>query len=229
MLTGKLLGQAIDSARKRKGVSKAQLARDFGVKAPSVQSWIERGTISKDKLMELTRYFNDVAGPEHWGEPALSNVVRMPAAKHKTDQHSITISRFDIGASMGKGKLAPEGYVDAVQRITVSKEYLTRAVSYSASSNLAMITGFGDSMVGTYSDGDLLLVDRGVTAIKLDAVYVLLYQGELFIKRIQRRPGANMLMISDNPAYPPIEITEPAAGNLEVLGRVLMVWNARKL
>jgi len=67
MLTGTELGAAIAAAIKAKRVTKKAVAEVFGVKPPSVQGWISRGTISKAKLPDLWRYFSDVAGPEHWG------------------------------------------------------------------------------------------------------------------------------------------------------------------
>lgn len=67
MLTGPDLGAAIERARLLKGVSKKQLAADFGVTAPSVQDWVKRGTIDKAKLPGLWRYFADVVEPSHWG------------------------------------------------------------------------------------------------------------------------------------------------------------------
>jgi len=67
MLTGKELGEAIAAAIKMKGVSQRALAAHFGVKPPSVQDWIKRGTIGKDKLPGLWDYFSDVVGPDHWG------------------------------------------------------------------------------------------------------------------------------------------------------------------
>ncbi len=37
------------------------------VQPPSIYDWIKKGSISKDKLPELWRFFSDVVGPEHWG------------------------------------------------------------------------------------------------------------------------------------------------------------------
>lgn len=72
MLTKQEFGAAIAKAINLKiqtGAirSQADVARHFGVKPPSVSDWIKKGAISKDKLMELYRYFSDVAGHEHWG------------------------------------------------------------------------------------------------------------------------------------------------------------------
>lgn len=67
MLSGRELGDAIEAARKLKGVQKKDMARHFGVKPPSIQSWVKRGTVAKSRLSKLFAYFEDVVGPEHWG------------------------------------------------------------------------------------------------------------------------------------------------------------------
>lgn len=72
MLSGKVLGRAIEQAINKKlstgsAKSKAEIARHFKIKPPSIHDWINKGSISKDKLPELWNYFSDVVGPEHWG------------------------------------------------------------------------------------------------------------------------------------------------------------------
>lgn len=67
MLTGKELGAAIKDAIEKKGVRQTEVAKHFDVKPPSIQDWIKKGTIGKEKLPKLWEYFSGVAGPEHWG------------------------------------------------------------------------------------------------------------------------------------------------------------------
>lgn len=72
MLKGKELGTAIGEAIGLKIasgaiVSKADVAKHFGIKTPSIYDWIKKGSISKDRLFALWSYFSDVVGPEHWG------------------------------------------------------------------------------------------------------------------------------------------------------------------
>lgn len=72
MLKGKDFGAAIGRAIKLKldagaAKSKAEIARHFGMKPPSLADWVNKGSVSKDKLPEMWRYFSDVAGPDHWG------------------------------------------------------------------------------------------------------------------------------------------------------------------
>ncbi len=72
MLKGKEFGAAIGAAIQKKldsGAvrSKAEIARHFGIKPPSLYDWEKKGSVDKSKLTELWRYFSDVVGPEHWG------------------------------------------------------------------------------------------------------------------------------------------------------------------
>ncbi|ECJ2932171.1 hypothetical protein FN906_11820 [Salmonella enterica subsp. enterica] len=84
MLSGKELGLAIAQAIDKKlalgtARTKAEIARHFEIKPPSIHDWIKKGSISKDKLPELWKYFSDVVGPEHWG---LEYFPNQEAIKH---------------------------------------------------------------------------------------------------------------------------------------------------
>lgn len=241
MLTGKELGDAIESARKAKGISKKKLAEDFGVTPPSVQGWVKNGRIDKAKLMQLMEYFAANVGPKHWGLTATpaqlagSDKVQpgdlkliMTDEAHRSPYY-LTIPQLDVSASMGPGIESP-GHVDTIRDITVRLEWLReQGVTYSMVENLAIITGDGDSMAGTFNNGDSLLVDRGITEIRTDAIYVFTLDGQLFIKRLQRMAGGNLRMISDNPIYPAMVIEGEQLDRVHIQARVLLAWNARKL
>jgi len=89
MLKGKELGQAIKKAIELKlelgsAKSKTEIARHFDVRLPSVYDWINKGSISKDKLTKLFDYFSDVAGPQHWGIPD-GSMLQVPSHDTETD------------------------------------------------------------------------------------------------------------------------------------------------
>lgn len=67
MHTGKKLGDAIAEAIRRKGVKRKEVADHFGIKEPSIATWISKGAIDKGKLPLLWLYFQDVADMTHWG------------------------------------------------------------------------------------------------------------------------------------------------------------------
>lgn len=141
----------------------------------------------------------------------------------------ILIPQYDVRASMGPGQALPSSYVDTIRHIAVSPDYLREAgVAYTAARNLAVVTGFGESMNKTFSSGDPLIIDRGVNELVTDGVYLFTLAGMLYIKRLQLLPG-KVRMISDNDAFPPYDIEGAEADQLIIHARVLLAWNARKL
>lgn len=146
----------------------------------------------------------------------------------KTDV--VEIPLMNASGSMGLGRPAPD-HETVVDVLRLSRDWVhSNLKSISNPANLAALSAYGDSMEPTFADGDILMVDRGVNAIRLDAVYVLQLHGELFIKRVQRRITDGAIIIkSDNPIYEPAVISNGERESLSVLGRVVWAWNGRKL
>lgn len=111
-----------------------------------------------------------------------------------------------------------------IQSWRVSQEWLQKNVrSCSATSNLVIVTGFGDSMRPMFNPGDPLLVDTGVQSVEFDAVYFFRVDDEGFIKRLQRIPGEGIRVLSANrDHYDPWTIKKGM--DFQVFGRVLKVW-----
>lgn len=133
-------------------------------------------------------------------------------------------------ASMGNGALI-SNHIDAVESMRVRISELRKLLpSFSAPRNLRLLDARGPSMEPTFKDGDVLIVDVGITEVKLDAVYVMSKKDELFVKRLTRHPVRDgvLVMTSDNKDHPPFEIDVERDG-FRLEGLVLMVWNARRL
>lgn len=140
---------------------------------------------------------------------------------------AVVLAATDVRASMGAGADQP-AQEEVVSQMVVDETWLRRNCTFTAAENLALITGVGDSMKPTFEDGDALLVDRGIKEIKVDAVYCVALNEELYVKRLQRRPDGTVLMISDNSAYEAYPVN-PRKDRISILGRVVMTWNARRL
>ncbi|GAB1578640.1 helix-turn-helix transcriptional regulator [Bordetella petrii] len=235
MLTGEQLGQAIRAAIKKKGVTQKAVAAEFGVKPPSVQDWIKRGVIAKDKLPKLWQYFADVVGPEHWGlrewpaAPLADDIQAEHAAGLTPLSHqpstSVTISQYDTGGRMGAAGVELRDQPGIIESWRVSREWLEKNVrGFASASSLCLVTGFGDSMRPMFNPGDPLIVDASVRSVEFDAVYFFRVGNEGFIKRLQRVPGKGLLAISENSAYRDWVIDSTM--EFEVFGRVLKVWRS---
>lgn len=140
---------------------------------------------------------------------------------------AIAIGAVDIRASMGAGVDQPTSR-EVVSEMVVDEGRLRRNCTFSSPENLSLVTGVGDSMRPTFEDGDALLVDRGIRECRVDGLYCLALNDELYIKRLQRRPDGSVMMISDNRAYEPYQITQ-GRDRVDVLGRIVMAWNARRM
>lgn len=144
-----------------------------------------------------------------------------------TTEDFLTIPLFDIQASMGPGIIVPD-HLDVIKQLVVSKQWiLDQRLNHSGVPNLTIITGYGDSMSPTFRSGDPLLVDRGVSSMDSDGVYVFTVGDMLHIKRLQQVGVGKVRVISDNRA-----LYDPWDARIEdviVHARVLIGLNVNKM
>lgn len=223
------IGLNIRIAREASGLNQSELARTLGVTPQAVQKWEAGETVPRGGRLQGVADALGITVSALMDSKISPAKVESGASPPAPSGRTIVIPRLDVSGSMGNGLSQPDGHTDVIERMTVNADWIRQSVSASAPGSLAVITGRGDSMEGTFSDGDLLLVDRGITDLRMDAVYVMAIDGELYIKRIQRQPGGSVIMLSDNPRYAPIEIRPADLASFHVLARVLLVWSACKL
>jgi phage repressor protein C with HTH and peptisase S24 domain len=155
-----------------------------------------------------------------------NNVIQADFSGLRPRSSEILIPQYDIRAAMGDGQV-PADYNEAIRNLVVREDLLReKGVSYTSNSALAMVTGWGQSMEGTIEDKDPVIVDRGVTEYIGEGVYLLIWHGELFIKRIQRQDEDHLWLISDNKNYAK---QSARLDDVTIKAKVLMVWNARKV
>jgi phage repressor protein C with HTH and peptisase S24 domain len=214
-------------------MSQREFADRVGEHPATITNWKRRG-IPWSKIasvvtvmgINMDQYLADPEGKNYSAKMlSIGRVQELSSSAQLT----YSIPKLDVGGSMGVGKVQPE-LETIVSTIDVNQNWVrTRLPNVSSPSNLRVITGYGDSMEGTYEDGDILFIDVGYEDIKLDAVYVFSLEGEIFIKRLQRRPDGSLWVISDNKKYDPYPIPTPDRDTLRVIGRVVWAWNGKRL
>lgn len=135
------------------------------------------------------------------------------------------IPQYKTGGKMGNGLVLVDqpGTINSWQ---VNQEWLRLNVPYCTSvTNLAIVTGFGDSMRGMFNPGDPLLIDTGIKSLDSDGVYFFRVGNEGFIKRLQRIPGDGILVASSNKEYRDWFIKPEM--DFEIFGRVLKAWEGK--
>lgn len=95
----------------------------------------------------------------------------------------------------------------------------SRVAPFANSKKLKAMFVVGDSMSGFLEDRDTVLVDVSDTEIK-DGVFVISFDGAPLVKRLQRISAKKINLISENKAYPVIEV-DLESSNFRVLGRVV--------
>jgi phage repressor protein C with HTH and peptisase S24 domain len=209
------------------GMNPTKLARETGVPQPTIWKVLndkiqDPGT---DVLAPLAQRFRVSIAMLRGEEPIPDAVAEDVPAYGAV----VTLRIYGAEGSMGAGRFA-ESQDTVVGAMQVSQEWLRRNVpAVSSPKNLAVITAHGDSMEPTFRDGDILLVDRSVNDVKIDAVFVLSRADTLFVKRLQRRLNGDLVIRSDNPLFESETVPSGQLADVRVLGRVLYAWNGRRL
>ncbi len=85
--------------------------------------------------------------------------------------------------------------------------------------NAVLLDVVGDSMEPLLHEGDSLLIDKQDTEIRDGKIYVVTLGDELRVKRVYK--GINGLILrSENPRYPDVQVTGPDLETFVVHGRV---------
>ncbi|WP_070106915.1 S24 family peptidase [Burkholderia plantarii] len=207
-----------------------------------LRQWFEKRTLPAEEKSYLSQL---MGGKASFGERAARRLERdygmnpgfldlpvdlskgVPDMVTPVEPTSIHIPRFNTGGAMGSGfELRDQPGV--IETLRVSHEWLAKNLrNYTAVENLVVVTGFGDSMRPMYNPGDPLIADIGVKVVEFDAIYFFRVGSEGFIKRLQRIPTENGLVLrakSENSAYDTWDITPKM--DFEVFGRILKVWRS---
>ena len=114
-----------------------------------------------------------------------------------------------------------------INSIVFKKEWIHNELRTSPS-HLRFVHVEGDSMEPNLSAGDIILVDQSSKA-KRDGIHVIIMDGTLLIKRLQRLPDGIIRISSDNPVYEPYEFSAgwDINNSLTIIGRV--VWSGCRL
>lgn len=201
------------------GASLSGLSELIGRNSTYLQQFIRKG--SPRKLEEtdrrtLARFFGVDEG--ELGAPE-ENSLGLPAPARSIRADWVDVPRLPLGASAGAGSLALEEAPIGAFRF--GARWLREQGLDPA--QLSAIRVEGDSMEATLRDGDEILVDRTPRPLR-DGIHVVRTGDSLLVKRLDTAQPGRIVLVSDNPAYRPIEL---APDEVEVIGRV--VWKSGRL
>lgn len=211
--------ETLDALIRERGDDYVSLSRLLGRNPAYIQQFIRRGVprkLDEDDRRTLARYFG--VDEARLGAPPPETRSAGVQSRQRVSAGLVAVPRLDVGASAGPGGLAVDERAQSVIGFDARR---LRQLS-SAPDALSVIQVRGDSMVPTLSDGDDILVDRADAADRVrDGIYVLRVDDALNVKRVAMAPGRRFVIVSDNPAYPPLADWHP--DQVEIVGRVVWV------
>lgn len=225
------------------------LSSELGVSRQAIMNWLDNKTSPSVQ--------NALALAAHYSEPIdsflsderkaeielmqLSDAIAETATEHMAPkikfEHSIEsvtgtkpethlcIPLYDeIAGGCGNGCINDEWAVPS-EFMWVSQAWLC-GITVTGTNHLVIIRARGDSMESTIHSGDLLLVDTSEprTSAVIDGIYVIQRGEHTYVKRLQML-SSGIKIISDNPRYE----SEIASNDLQICGRVIWIWNGRKV
>ena len=126
------------------------------------------------------------------------------------------VPRLSIEASAGNGAI--NGNEEVAEMLAFGTNWLSKLGISAPFARVILIRG--DSMQPTLNNGDIVLVDTIVERIDDAGIYAIRVDDRLLVKRVSPRSDGSLLLISENPIYPPEEISASAVGMLGIIGRV---------
>ena len=203
------------------GEKPSAIAKIINESEQTVSNWQRRG-VSKEGALKVQEMTGISA---NWIRTGKGLMSVNPSAIQKDE---ISIKKYNVVASMGYGEDQPD-HETVLSEIKLSRRWANDNLKGVTSlSNLAAVTGKGDSMRPTFNDGDILIVDTGIREVNADGVYIFSKMNQLYIKRITRKLDGTFEISSDNDTVKSTDIWDGEMP-INILGRVRWAWNGQKL
>ena len=208
----------LELARERRS-SLAGLSALIGRNSSYLQQFIRKGSPRKleEQDRKMLAEFFGVDESELGGAP--DGVGEKSYAASRGDEDFHAIPRLSLAAAAGPGQFA--GGETPFDNFGFSGRWL-RENGFDPKM-LSALTVEGDSMEPLLRHGDEILVDRG-SRFERDGVHVVRMGDTLMVKRLASAGAGRIALLSQNLAYPPVEVS---LDEVEVLGRV--VWKSGRL
>lgn len=216
--------ERLKKLRENLGLTQSALGEKIGLKWSQIRD-MESGKVNVSAMVSKILY-HTVRVNSDW---ILKGAKPMfLEGKERTSEDYIYIPLYDVRAAAGGGAFPPEGE-EVKDLLAFKRDWIINELRLSVG-GLSMLFVEGDSMTPTLSPGDIMLIvkDQNMANIQ-DGIYVVRLEGALLVKRLQRLPGNQLKVKSDNPAYEPFIIDMLAArfaDDFHVIGRV--VWAGRR-
>ena len=208
--------ERLQSLARSGGSSLAELSRLLGRNPAYLQQYVARGSprhLDETDLCRIAEFLDiDLRQIETRPTGAVTTADRI-----NRDEYRV-VPRLSLDASAGPGAIGSQEIPYDEHRF--SRRWLREMGLEDA--DLSAIRVEGDSMEPDLRSGDEIFVDRRKRAG--EGIFVVRIGDALHVKNIRASAADTIVLVSSNPAYPPLELPR---GEAEVVGRV--VWKGGRI
>ena len=225
MLEQKKFGARVKKVRKELGMIQKDFAAPIGITSAYISD------IEKGKKYPSAPILQVIAATHQINRTWLETGNGPMFAWHQNKETKLTPKQLEaqshddyayLPACKKEGK--PDEIVD---NLAFKKEWLISELRLNPK-NLYLMNVEDDSMILSLNLGDLVLVNHQESKVDRDGTYAVRMDGSLFIKRLQRLPGNQVKVSSQNKVYEPFTVDlNQQAGDFIIIGRV--VWAGEKM
>jgi len=195
------------------------IAAYFGVNPQMIYNWKARGTIPLDQCVQLR---SEKGVSLDWLLLGLGDgEVDADYASQAGDRDYTEIPLYDVEASAGNGAFFDQEQISTYLKFR--NDWLTREGLHAK--DLVAVRVSGDSMDGTLSNGDTVVID--CSRKKPDGVFAVRMGDALRIKRLQKMTDGSLRVFSDNAMYQPETIHPENMSQIEIIGQCY--WRAGRV
>lgn len=213
-----------------KGFSKAQFAEEIGIPPSQLSQLSGENAVRNIGDKMARRIETSLTLPFGWMDsiqedqqpPAMEDKYVLTAPTHENTVQKYRVDILDMEFSCGGGRVNCD-YPEVIRSIELDPEEAKRMFGGRLATSLKISTAVGDSMLGTISPGDLVVLDITIKKVIGDGIYAFVYGDNFHIKRLQLLKD-QLVVISDNPSYERWAITEIEQEDFHIQGLVVGRW-----
>ncbi len=200
--------------------SQQELASALGVNRSAITQAKRRNAVPEKWRLALIRDFGLQPAWLERGHGEMRSSGQTAGHGAETDPELARVPKVMARLCAGGGSFEVNGAVE--DYYAFHQNWLRRKGN---PGEMVLMDVFGASMQPEIREGDMALVDQSQQNIFAGAIYAVGVEDTVMVKRIEKRPGA-LVLLSDNQDYAPIELTGQETDTVRVIGKV--VWICRE-
>lgn len=178
------------------------------------------GTVTLYRLQSGARNISQISSlyklAKALGKPMSYFFGEEPPPSHAPEDSILIPIYGNVQASAGNG-------LQVLDEDPTDFRYIPVDLLPKKNGNYKIIYVSGDSMSPTLNPGEPILIDVDIKTIFGNGVYIIRIEGELYVKRLDKRIDGSTEVISDNPIYGRYDIN-PNGHQIDIIGKVVMAF-----